>query len=81
MRPGLSLHDCSDCYRLERKLPGGSVSHWVIAPFRGARWNWAILLRCGAMMRYSNRRHRARRRPKIARQYYASRSHWAAVSG
>jgi hypothetical protein len=30
------LHDCSDCYRLERKLPGGSVSHWVIAPFHGA---------------------------------------------
>ena len=30
------LHDCSDCYRLERQLPGGSVSHWVIAPFHGA---------------------------------------------
>jgi hypothetical protein len=33
---GAGLHDCSDCYRLERKSPGGSVSHWVIAPFHGA---------------------------------------------
>ena len=37
LQPFRHLHDCSDCYRLERKLPGGSVSHWVIAPFHGAR--------------------------------------------
>jgi hypothetical protein len=37
LQPFRYLHDCSDCYRLERKLPGGSVSHWVIAPFHGAR--------------------------------------------
>jgi hypothetical protein len=36
LQPLRHLHDCSDCYRLERKLPGGSVSHWVIAPFHGA---------------------------------------------
>jgi hypothetical protein len=36
LQPLRYLHDCSDCYRLERKLPGGSVSHWVIAPFHGA---------------------------------------------
>ena len=36
LQPFRHLHDCSDCYRLERKLPGGSVSHWVIAPFHGA---------------------------------------------
>src|SRR5262249_40491478 len=33
LQPLRYLHDCSDCYRLERKLPGGSVSHWAIAPF------------------------------------------------
>ena len=37
LQPLRHLHDCSDCYRLERKLPGGSVSHWEIAPFHGAR--------------------------------------------
>jgi hypothetical protein len=26
------LHDRSDCYRPERKLPGGTTSHWGIAP-------------------------------------------------
>jgi hypothetical protein len=35
LQPFRHLHDCSDCYRLERKLPGGSVSHWVIAPCTG----------------------------------------------
>jgi len=34
------LHNCSDCYRLERKLPGGSTSHWEIAPFHGALQSW-----------------------------------------
>ena len=29
------LHDCSDCYRLERQC--GPISHWVIAPFHGAQ--------------------------------------------
>ena len=33
LQPFRHLHDRSDCYRLERKSPGGSVSHWVIAPF------------------------------------------------
>src|SRR5262249_18379518 len=42
------LHDCSDCYRLERKLPGGSVSHWGIAPFHGAlRGLLSVHSRCG----------------------------------
>ena len=27
----------SDCYRLERQLPGGVRTHWVTAPFHGAR--------------------------------------------
>lgn len=36
LRPLRFLHDRSDCYRLERKLPGGTASHWGIAPFHGA---------------------------------------------
>jgi hypothetical protein len=32
---------CGAIYRLERKLPGGSVSHWVIAPFHGAPFEHA----------------------------------------
>src|SRR5260370_21238470 len=29
------LHDCSDCFRLER-LPGGTCTHWKAPPFHGA---------------------------------------------
>ena len=48
LQPFRHLHDCSDCYRLERKLPGGSVSHWVIAPFHGAlRGLLSVHSRCG----------------------------------
>lgn len=27
LQPLRYLHGCSDCYRLERKLPGGTASH------------------------------------------------------
>jgi hypothetical protein len=33
----LSLCGCSDCYRLERQLPGGIRTHWDAVPFHGAR--------------------------------------------
>jgi hypothetical protein len=36
LQPSCYLHDCSDCYRLERQLPGGATPHWEIAPFHGA---------------------------------------------
>src|SRR5580692_10901076 len=29
------LHDCSDCFRLER-LPGGACTHWKTPPCHGA---------------------------------------------
>ena len=32
----LSLCDCSDCYRLERQLPGGVRTHWKTVPLHGA---------------------------------------------
>jgi hypothetical protein len=28
LQPLRYLHDCSDCFRLERKLPGGTLTHW-----------------------------------------------------
>ena len=31
------LHCCSDCFRLERQLPGGVRTRWKTAPFHGAR--------------------------------------------
>jgi hypothetical protein len=31
-----SLRDCSDCYRLERQLPGGVRTHWKTVPLHGA---------------------------------------------
>jgi hypothetical protein len=31
-----SLRDCSDCYRLERQLPGGVRTHWKTVPSHGA---------------------------------------------
>jgi hypothetical protein len=31
-----SLCDCSDCYRLERQLPGGVRTHWKTVPLHGA---------------------------------------------
>jgi hypothetical protein len=36
LQPPRSLCDCSDCYRLERKLPGGIRTHWKAAPLHGA---------------------------------------------
>src|ERR1019366_1190511 len=36
LRSSRYLHDRSDCYRLERQLPGGALSHREIAPFHGA---------------------------------------------
>jgi hypothetical protein len=32
----VSFLDCSDCYWLERKLPGGLRTHWKTTPFHGA---------------------------------------------
>lgn len=28
LQPLRLLHDCSDCFRLEQKLPGGTLTHW-----------------------------------------------------
>src|SRR5712671_101398 len=36
LQPLRYLHDCSDCFRLER-LPGGTCTHWKAPPFHGAR--------------------------------------------
>jgi hypothetical protein len=48
------LHDCSDCCRLERKLPGGSIPHWksrlcTAHVEHGARrrWGWREDYRIG----------------------------------
>src|SRR5882757_7366142 len=35
LQPFRYLHDCSDCFRLER-LPGGACTHWKVPPFHGA---------------------------------------------
>jgi hypothetical protein len=36
LQPFRYLHDCSDCYRLERKLPGGICTRWKTVPLHGA---------------------------------------------
>src|SRR3979411_2492012 len=36
LQPLRYLHDCSDCFRLER-LPGGACTHWKAPPLHGAR--------------------------------------------
>src|SRR5882757_2795277 len=36
LQPLRYLHDCSDCFRLER-LPGGIFTHWKAPPLHGAR--------------------------------------------
>src|SRR6266481_5117853 len=36
LQPLRYLHDCSDCFRLER-MPGGACTHWKAPPFHGAR--------------------------------------------
>lgn len=35
LQPLRYLHDCSDCFRLER-LPGGACTHWKAPPLHGA---------------------------------------------
>jgi hypothetical protein len=35
-RDSSRFHDCSSCYRQERKFPGGIRTHWKIAPLHGA---------------------------------------------
>jgi hypothetical protein len=37
LQPLRYLHDCSDYYRLERQLPGGSTSRWKTVPLHGAQ--------------------------------------------
>ena len=39
LRPIRYLHGRSDCYRLERLLPGGTCTHWDRAPSHGALRN------------------------------------------
>ena len=36
LQPLRYLHDCSGCYRPERKLPGGIRTRWKTAPLHGA---------------------------------------------
>ena len=36
LQPLRYLHDCSDYYRLERQLPGGSDPRWKTVPLHGA---------------------------------------------
>ena len=36
LQPFRHLHSCSDCYRLERQLPGGIRTHWKTVPLHGA---------------------------------------------
>jgi hypothetical protein len=36
LQPFRYLHNCSDCYRLERKLPGGICTRWKTVPLHGA---------------------------------------------
>ena len=36
LQPFRYLHDCSSCYRPERKLPGGFRTRWKTAPWHGA---------------------------------------------
>ena len=39
LQPFRYLHNCSDCYRLERKLPGGICTRWKTVPLHGAHDN------------------------------------------
>ena len=32
LQPLCYLHDCSDCFRLERNLPAGTLTHWKTPP-------------------------------------------------
>ena len=40
LQPLRYLHDCSSCYRPERKLPGGIRTRWKTAPLHGARYQF-----------------------------------------
>jgi hypothetical protein len=42
LQPLRYLHDCSSCYRLERKLPGGVRTRWKTAPLHGAQIQYVI---------------------------------------
>src|SRR5258705_676717 len=42
LQPLRYLHDCSDCFRLER-LPGGACTHWEVPPLHGARQKPTLL--------------------------------------
>jgi hypothetical protein len=37
LQPLRYLHGCSDCYRLERQLPGGTHPRWKTVPWHGAQ--------------------------------------------
>jgi site-specific DNA recombinase len=54
LQPLRYLHDCSDCFRLER-LPGGACTHWKAPPLRGAHPKRTSVAR-GLMIRTGRRR-------------------------
>src|ERR1700694_3356545 len=45
LQPLRYLHDCSDCFRLER-LPGGIFTHWKAPPLHGAHPQWTLSRLC-----------------------------------
>src|SRR5712671_4570569 len=49
LQPLRYLHDCSDCFRLER-LPGGACTHWKAPPSHGAHVKWTFRLGAGTLM-------------------------------
>jgi hypothetical protein len=40
LQPFRYLHDCSDCYGLERQLPGGTDPRWKTVHLHGAQNQW-----------------------------------------
>src|SRR5882724_4362424 len=57
LQPLRYLHDCSDCFRLER-LPGGACTHWKAPPLHGAH----PVRTLGESDGLDDRRHKPRRR-------------------
>src|SRR6202048_3010163 len=65
LQPLRYLHDCSDCFRLER-LPGGTCTHWKAPPLHGAHPERTSLTSSGIhLSRYDGLREGEHEAPRV----------------
>src|SRR6476469_4405922 len=78
LQPLRYLHDCSDCFRLER-LPGGACTHWKAPPLHGARQQRTSIAQSSVVREASHSDQLGRRFDQSTQQSHSVDSPWNSV--